>query len=302
MFGCEKMSIEKLEYFYIIAKYSSLSKASQELYVGVSSLSSALKSLENELGYDLFLRQGKKLILSEKGEKILPVVKRIIDEAKKIQFPLDQMIDRPIFKVGISESIFIFEAGECACKEVDYTIRYVNAAPLELFNQLKNREVDLVITSSLVEDPQFERTELIRSKVVLAANTSLVKNELNQADAKDLEKIPFIVLSDHLGHQQLTQRTADFFSITPEYLYCPDSLGIHKWLKEKKGVFVIHAIEKELLSRESIHFLSLPNGLNLEFYLYKNKTSAPAFDIEEVENDLKQIFKEIEMKGRNRSE
>ena len=110
------MSIEKLEYFYIIAKYSSLSKASQELYVVVSSLSSALKSLENELGYDLFLRQGKKLILSEKGEKILPVVKRIIDEAKKIQFPLYQMIDLPIFKVGISESIFIFEAVECACK------------------------------------------------------------------------------------------------------------------------------------------------------------------------------------------
>ncbi|MGO3602517.1 MAG: LysR family transcriptional regulator [Enterococcus malodoratus] len=294
------MSIEKLEYFYLIAKYNSLSKASQELYVGISSLSSALKSLENELGYDLFLRHGKKLVLSEEGEKILPFVKRIIEEAKKIHFPLYQMIDRPSFKVGISESVLIFEAGECACRDEAYTINYINAAPLELFNQLKQKEVDLVITSSVVEDPQFERTSLIRSKMVLAANASLVKNELKQATAEDLEKMPFIVLTDHLGHRQLTQRTANFFNIAPDYLYCHDSLGIHKWLKEKKGVFVIHAIEKELLASESIHFLALPSALSLEFYLYKNKTSHHAFDIEAVENDLKRIFKEIEIKGNGR--
>lgn len=291
------MSIEKLEYFYIIAKYNSLSKASQELFIGISSLSSALKSLENELGYDLFIRHGKKLVLSEEGEKILPFVKRIIEEAKKIHFPLYRMIDRPSFKVGVSESVLIFEAGECTCSNDNYTINYVNAAPLELLNQLKQREVDLVITSSVIDDPQLERSALIRSKMVLAANETLVKNELNQAAAEDLEKIPFIILTDHLGHQQLTKRTADYFSIEPEYLYCHDSLGICKWLNEKKAVFVIHAIEKELLSSESIGFLALPGALSLDYYLYKNKNSQQIFDIEEVEAHLKRIFREIELKG-----
>ena len=235
--------------------------------------------------------------MSEEGEKILPFVKRIIEEAKKIQFPLYQMIDRPSFKVGISDSVLIFEAGECACSNDSYTINYVNAAPLELLNQLKQKEVDLVITSSVVDDPQFERTSLIRSKRLLAANESLAENELRQAAAEDLEKIPFIVLTDHLGHQQLTRRTADYFNIDPEYLYCHDSLGIHKWLNEKKAVFVIHAIEKELLSSESIVFLALPSALSLDYYLYKNRNSQHVFDIEEVEDDLKRIFKEIEIKG-----
>lgn len=72
------MSIEKLEYFYVVAKYVSLTRASQELYVGISSLSSAIKSLESELGFDLFVRQGKKLELSTAGREILPYVKKFL--------------------------------------------------------------------------------------------------------------------------------------------------------------------------------------------------------------------------------
>ncbi|MDB7102163.1 LysR family transcriptional regulator [Enterococcus mundtii] len=36
------MSIEKLEYFYMIARFNSLSQASKELHVSISSLSSSV--------------------------------------------------------------------------------------------------------------------------------------------------------------------------------------------------------------------------------------------------------------------
>lgn len=65
------MSIEKLEYFYMIARFNSLSQASKELHVSISSLSSSLKSLEQEIGTDLFERHGKKIILSTHGKAIL---------------------------------------------------------------------------------------------------------------------------------------------------------------------------------------------------------------------------------------
>ncbi|WEB60245.1 LysR family transcriptional regulator [Enterococcus faecalis] len=43
------MTIEKLEYFYTIAKYNSISKAASELHVSKSTLSASLKDLESEL-------------------------------------------------------------------------------------------------------------------------------------------------------------------------------------------------------------------------------------------------------------
>ena len=42
------MTIEKLEYFYTIAKYNSISKAASELHVSKSTLSASLKDLERE--------------------------------------------------------------------------------------------------------------------------------------------------------------------------------------------------------------------------------------------------------------
>lgn len=41
------MTIEKLEYFYTIAKYNSISKAASELHVSKSTLSASLKDLES---------------------------------------------------------------------------------------------------------------------------------------------------------------------------------------------------------------------------------------------------------------
>ena len=52
--GMTKMTIEKLEYFYTIAKYNSISKAASELHVSKSTLSASLKDLESELGHLLF--------------------------------------------------------------------------------------------------------------------------------------------------------------------------------------------------------------------------------------------------------
>ncbi|MGG5331700.1 LysR family transcriptional regulator [Enterococcus sp. AZ163] len=288
------MSIEKLEYFYVIAKYNSLSKASQELYVSISSLSSALKSLENELGYDLFVRQGKRLMLSESGEKILPAVEKILEEVKKIQFPLYQRIDQPIFRVGVSESVLIFEANECTVKRERYPINYINAAPLDLLNRLKGRELDFVITNSLVEDSQLERALLIHSKILIVAHESLVKSDLSEITSKDLEKRPFIILTDQLGHRQLTQKIAVFFNIIPQFLYCHDSLGVQKWINENRGFLVIHAAEKELLSSDTIKFFSLPNEMEIDYYLYKNRNNDQLFNLGDVEEYLKEVFAEIE--------
>lgn len=121
---------------------------------------------------------------------------------------------------------------------------FVNTAPLELFNQLKTKSEFGDYYNSLVgRSLQFERGGIDSVKSGLAPpNTSLVKM-IKSADMN--RKIPpfFVVLSDHLGRKQLTQRTADFFSITPEYLYCLNSLRIHKLVEGKRGVQMIHAVK-----------------------------------------------------------
>ncbi|MGK0550620.1 LysR family transcriptional regulator [Enterococcus faecalis] len=287
------MSIEKLEYFFMIAKYNSISKASKELYVSISSLSLALKSLENELGYSLFIRNGKRMHLSEAGKQILPYVKQIIEDAKKIKIPLYDTIACPSVKVGISESSLIFEVNEHHMQNHKFNINYVNAPALELLQQLKKQQLDLVITSNLIDDPSFIRTSLVELQPMLAINKTMLEDEAQEIAALHLERLPFIILTDHLSHQLLTQKIVADLSIKPTFLYCHDSLGLNKWLYEKRGVFVISSIEKDFLWTNAIQFIELPSSLSLKYYLYKNVNSNCLVEIEDVEKYLKQIFVDV---------
>jgi DNA-binding transcriptional LysR family regulator len=61
------MDIETLEYFQYIAKYKNITKAAKHFYINQSTLSRRLISLEQELGVSLFIRDNKKLELTEAG-------------------------------------------------------------------------------------------------------------------------------------------------------------------------------------------------------------------------------------------
>jgi DNA-binding transcriptional LysR family regulator len=284
------MSIEKLEYFYLVAKYNSLTKASTELYVGISSLSSSIKSLENELGFDLFVRQGKKLVLSTAGEEILPYVKEILHNAKKIYFPIYDQLDRYFFKVGISEPILQAITHEQSVEEQLYKVTFVKSSPLDVFNNLRNQEVNLGISSSKVTDPQFERTLLFQTEVLLATSCTLLAEHLRGGTPQALENVPFLILEDHLEHESLTRRVVDCLKIAPPFIYCPSTLAIYKWLCANKGVLVIHSIEKDLLEDDALRFLPLPNHLVTDYYLYKKKDDPFTFDVEGAKQYLKSVY------------
>ena len=53
------MTLNQLNYVIAIAEYGSMNKAAEHLYVAQPSLSGAVKSLEDELGFALFNRNGR---------------------------------------------------------------------------------------------------------------------------------------------------------------------------------------------------------------------------------------------------
>lgn len=62
------MNIETLQYFQYIAKYKNVTKAAKHFYVSQSTLSRQMMALEKELNVTLFIRDNKKLELTEAGE------------------------------------------------------------------------------------------------------------------------------------------------------------------------------------------------------------------------------------------
>lgn len=65
------MDLKQLEYFLVCAKHASLTKAAEELYTTQPHVSMVIRSLEKELGVELFSRRSKGVELTEEGRRIL---------------------------------------------------------------------------------------------------------------------------------------------------------------------------------------------------------------------------------------
>ena len=81
------MEIRQLQYFLAIAQDTSMTEASKKLHVSQSTLSSSIKALENELGFPLFDRDGKRLLPNANGEYFAErahAALLILEEASKV--------------------------------------------------------------------------------------------------------------------------------------------------------------------------------------------------------------------------
>jgi len=81
--------IEHFKYLSEIEKSGSISSAAKILYMGQTTLSSMLKTLENEVGFDIFHRTPNGVYPTKKGAELLKICREINSKMDKINFLKD---------------------------------------------------------------------------------------------------------------------------------------------------------------------------------------------------------------------
>lgn len=95
------MELSHLNQFIVLAQTQNMREASEVLYISQPNLSRNLKTLEKELGYPLFDRNKKRLVLNKNGQEAYQYVKVIFEELNKLQSIRIQPTDRvPLSFVG----------------------------------------------------------------------------------------------------------------------------------------------------------------------------------------------------------
>jgi len=72
------MRLDQLEYILAIEESKSINKAAKKLFISPQTLCAALNSLEEELGFTIFVRNSKGVTLTYRGKKIISDIKDII--------------------------------------------------------------------------------------------------------------------------------------------------------------------------------------------------------------------------------
>jgi DNA-binding transcriptional LysR family regulator len=103
------MELRHLQYFKAVAQYLHFRNAAASLFISQPPLSRQIKELEEELGVQLFLRNNKRVVLTEAGKYFAATVDSIfaqLEESKNIARQIHQAADSGELKIGYISSVY----------------------------------------------------------------------------------------------------------------------------------------------------------------------------------------------------
>ena len=74
------MTLNQLKYVIALSRENSINEAAKKLFISQPSLTTALKSLEEEVGFDIFIRNKNGISLTVKGSEFLGYAKSVIEQ------------------------------------------------------------------------------------------------------------------------------------------------------------------------------------------------------------------------------
>ncbi|QDL55848.1 LysR substrate-binding domain-containing protein [Rhodoferax aquaticus] len=130
----EQLNFHHLFYFWRVAKLGHLTRAAEELHTSQSALSAQIRQLEERLGEALFLREGRRLLLTDTGQLVLSYADNIYGLGQEMLGRLQ----------GQSEGITRLRVGSMATLSRNYQENWIR--PL-----LTDPSVVLTLESGLLE-------------------------------------------------------------------------------------------------------------------------------------------------------
>ena len=85
------VQFQQLQYFVAVAETRHFTRAADLVHVAQPSLSQQIKALERELGADLFLRARGNITLTDAGEALLPLARRILADADTARYEVQEL-------------------------------------------------------------------------------------------------------------------------------------------------------------------------------------------------------------------
>ncbi|WP_432092668.1 LysR substrate-binding domain-containing protein [Streptomyces sp. bgisy100] len=101
------MQFQQLRYFVAVAETRHFTRAAEQVHVAQPSLSQQIRALERELGADLFSRARGHVALTDAGEALLPLARRILADTETARYAVQEVVQlrRGRVRLGATPSL-----------------------------------------------------------------------------------------------------------------------------------------------------------------------------------------------------
>lgn len=196
------INLELYRTFYYVAKNKNISRAANELSISQPAVSKAIKTLEEQLNTNLFIRKRDGMELTDVGEVFYNKIKDAMELISSAENDLEvtTSMDTGIINIGASKAIlheflmdYIKEFHE---KYPNVNIRIYTDKVSDLITKSKMGIVDVLFINMPYELPvDFESVKMLTLHDCLACSDKFIDLKNKKLSTKDLENLPLLVLT-----------------------------------------------------------------------------------------------------------
>lgn len=257
--------------FYLVAKYKSFTKASQELFISQPAVTQTIKKLEDQLNIELFNRSANgKITLTAAGEVVYYYAEKIFNLALANKTVVEQARDASfeVINIGVPTHIGSFYLVKYLKmfneKYPNVKFNIINKKSDEMIIMLKKRELDVVIDTNMNDF----RDDLISTIKILDLDSCFVCSEKykniarkEKIELNELMRYPLILPGETTSNRKMIDYKFKEKGITLKPLIEANSSSISRQLIiEGIGIgwmikeFVQEDIDKHILYELNVNF------------------------------------------------
>ncbi len=251
------MELQKLRYFYAVAKFQHMTKAAEYISIAQPALSQSIKSLENELGVELFVKKGRNIVLTEYGRYLKERLEVILPEIDSIPAEIDAMKNRVCKTVKLNilaASAFVIET------IVEY--RKIHSDAVFDFEQNEQRtDCDIVISTNGLKHSSASVcvSRCVRNeRIYLAVPNNSPYASQTSVNLKDVRDEEFVLLSDARQFGVICNEFCSSAGFYPKVLFESDSpTAVQNIISTGTGVAFWPEYSWGELSNENVTLLNI---------------------------------------------
>jgi DNA-binding transcriptional LysR family regulator len=167
------MDLSDLNIFRAVVQAGGITRAAEKLHRVQSNVTTRVRQLEQDLGIDLFVREGKKLHLSPAGRLLLGYADQLLDLAQQAREAVHDAKPRGLFRLGSMESTAAIRLpgplSEYHRRFPEVTLELQTGSIQELSEKVLRGELDAALVAEPVADAPFEKVTLYDEELAIIA-------------------------------------------------------------------------------------------------------------------------------------
>jgi DNA-binding transcriptional LysR family regulator len=167
------MDLSDLSIFRAVVQAGGITRAAEKLNRVQSNVTTRVRQLEQDLGVDLFIREGKRMHLSPAGQLLLTYADRLIDLAQEAREAVHDAKPRGLFRLGAMESTAAVRLpaplNEFHQRYPEVTLELQTDSIRELSERVLHGELDAAFVAEPVADAPFDKVLVYDEELAIIA-------------------------------------------------------------------------------------------------------------------------------------